>query len=94
MSEPTLSDVHADLVGRFDHDKRLRLVEQAQARTEAAIADLPRMEDRLIAAIADVKTEIRRVDAEASTPRPWPAIVSAVVAAVLLILIVAERLYS
>lgn len=94
MPEPSLSDVHADLVGRFEHDKRLRLVEQGQARTEAVIADLPRMEERIMVAIAGVSAEVRRVDAEASTPRPWPAIVSAIVASVAMVLLVAERLYS
>lgn len=94
MNEPTLSDVHADLVGRFEHDKRLRLVEQGQARTEAIIADLPRMEERLMVAIAGVSSEVRRVDDEATAPRPWPAIVSALIASVALILMIAERLYS
>jgi hypothetical protein len=94
MAEPTLSDVHADLVGRFEHDKRLRLVEQGQARTEAILAELPRMEERLMNAIAGIGAEVRRVDDEATRPRPWPAIVSAAVAAVALVLVVAERLYS
>ena len=94
MPEPSLSDVHADLVGRFKHDERLRHVEQEQAAMRAAIAELPRMEGRLMTAIAGVASEVRRVDAEASSPRPWPAIVSAFVASVALVLIVAERLYS
>lgn len=53
MREPTLSDVHADLVGRFKHDERLRDVEQRTARVEAVIADLPRMENRLTTEIRE-----------------------------------------
>lgn len=51
--EPDLSTVHADLVGRLEHDKRLRQLEQQQAATTAILADLPRMEDRLVRAIQE-----------------------------------------
>lgn len=94
MGEPSLSQVHADLVERFEHDKRLRAVEQEMAEARAVIRDLPRMEARIMGAITSVAEEVRRVDTEASTPKPWPAIVSAIVAAVALLLIVAERLYG
>lgn len=62
-TEPTLSQVHADLVERFKHDERLRSVEQEQAAMRAVIADLPRMEARIMGAI------------EANRPKsPWPAV--------------------
>lgn len=94
VGEPTLSEVHADLVGRLEHDKRLRAVEQRQARIEAVIEDLPRMEERIMRALGDVKHNLERLDSETTSPRPiWPAL-SAVVAAVALILVIAERLYS
>jgi hypothetical protein len=62
-AEPTLSDVHADLVGRLKHDERIRTLEQGQARVEAVIAELPRMETRIMQAIADNKPK-----------SPWPAV--------------------
>jgi hypothetical protein len=55
MAEPSLSEVHADLVGRLKQDERLREVE----KQVAALSNLPdlmqRMEARLTSAIADTK---------------------------------------
>lgn len=93
MPDPTLSDVHADLVGRFQHDERLRHVETVQAAQTATMnavreeiremrADAKQDKGEVLAAIADAK------------PKPiWPA-VSSVIACVALLLVVAERLYS
>lgn len=82
MNEPTLSEVHADLVSRLKQDERLRTVEQQQAAMAAAIAEIPRMEQRLITAIQELK------------PRsPWPA-VSAIAGVVAVFLVVAAVLYG
>ena len=53
--EPTLSDVHADLVGRLQQDERLRAVEQQTAAMAVVVSEIPRMEARLTAAIQDVR---------------------------------------
>lgn len=70
MAETTLSEVHADLVGRLEQDKRLRMLEQAQAASSATMqalltevaADRAELresaratESRLMAAINDAK---------------------------------------
>jgi hypothetical protein len=55
MAEPTLSEVHADLVGRLKHDERLRTLEQQTATLQAIVQEIPRMETRLTAAIQDAK---------------------------------------
>ena len=82
MTEPTLSEVHADLVGRLKHDERLRDLETRQARVETAITEIPRMEARLIAAIQELKPK-----------SPWPA-VSAIAGVVAVFLVVAAVLYG
>lgn len=75
MAEPTLSEVHADLVGRLKHDERLREVEQKVASL-SNLPDLMRqMEQRLTTAIADNRPK-----------SPWPAVGS--VAAVMSVLLV------
>lgn len=81
-SEPTLSEVHADLVGRLKQDERLRAVEQQQAAMAAVIAEIPRMEERLMAAIHEVKPK-----------SPWPA-VSALAGALSVVLVIAAVLYG
>ncbi|GAA1550007.1 hypothetical protein GCM10009804_03240 [Kribbella hippodromi] len=55
MAEPTLSEVHADLVGRLKHDERLRTLEQQTATLQAIVQDIPRMEARIMAAIQEAK---------------------------------------
>ncbi|HEY9418240.1 MAG TPA: hypothetical protein VIQ30_26055, partial [Pseudonocardia sp.] len=55
MAEPTLSEVHADLVGRLKQDERLRSVETQTATLTAVVQDMPRMEARLMTAIAEAK---------------------------------------
>lgn len=58
-NEPSLSEVHADLVGRLEQDKRLRSVETALATQAEAVKNLevylPRMEDRMTAEIRATK---------------------------------------
>ena len=82
MSEPTLSEVHADLVGRLKHDERLRAVEQQQAATAAVLSEIPRMESRLMTAIAESKPK-----------SPWPA-VSALAGVMGVFLVIAAVLYG
>ena len=79
MAEPTLSEVHADLVGRLKQDERLREVE----KQVASLSNLPdlmqRMEQRLTTAISDNKPK-----------SPWPAVGSlAAVMGVLLVIFAA-----
>jgi hypothetical protein len=91
--EPTLSEVHADLVARLEQDKRLRTVEQQQAATNAEVGNLRTDIARLEGANAAGFTEVKALIQE-NRPRPaWPAI-SAMVAAIALLLVIAERLYS
>lgn len=75
MAEPTLSEVHADLVGRLKHDERLREVEQKVASLSNLPELMQRMEARLTTAIADNRPK-----------SPWPAVGS--VAAVMSVLLV------
>lgn len=63
MPEPTLSEVHADLVGRLEQDKRLRALETTTATLTAVVQEIPRMEQRLKEAITELKPK-----------SPWPAI--------------------
>lgn len=82
MAEPSLSEVHADLVGRLKQDERLREVE----KQVAALSNLPdlmqRMEARLVAAIADTKPK-----------SPWPA-VGALAAAIGVLVVVLAAIYT
>lgn len=76
------SALRSELREGFEHDKRIRALEAGHARVEAVIADLPRMEDRLVRAI------------EATKPKsPWPA-VGALAAVLAVILVVAAALYG
>jgi hypothetical protein len=80
--EPTLSEVHADLVGRLQQDDRLRKVEQDLAALRLLPGEIQRMETRLVSAI------------EANRPKsPWPA-VSAIAAVFAVVLVVAAALYG
>lgn len=82
MPEPTLSEVHADLVGRLKHDERLRAVEQKIAALELLPAAVERMEARLVEAI------------KANAPRsPWPA-VSALAGVLSVVLVLAAVIYG
>lgn len=86
MSEPTLSEVHADLVARAKLDERLRAVETGQSSLEATVAsllkELPASEARLLRAI------------EANGPRsPWPA-VGACTAVVAFLFAIAAAIYG
>lgn len=81
MPEPTLSEVHADLVGRFHHDDRLRKVEQEVAALRELPQNMQRMEDRLINAISASKVNL------------WPA-VSGIVAIIAVVLVIAGAIYG
>jgi hypothetical protein len=82
MPEPTLSEVHADLVGRLEQDKRLRALEQTTATLTAVVADMPRMEQRLKEAITELKPK-----------SPWPA-VAAITGVVSVALVIAALLFK
>lgn len=93
MPEPTLSDVHADLVGRLEQDKRLRALEQAQA---AAGADMRAVKDELSHMRAEAKedkAELLAAIRENKPASPWPA-VSAMAAVLGLMLILAAAIYG
>lgn len=93
--EAALSAVHADLVARMQQDERLRAVEQQVAALGSLPSELVRVEERIMRGLGDVKGEITRVDAEHQPQRvSWPAVLSSIVAAIVLLLIVAERLYA
>lgn len=82
MTEPTLSQVHADMIERFEHDKRLRAVEQDVAALRLLPAEVQRMEGRLVEAI------------KANAPKsPWPA-VSALAGVLGIVLVVAAAIYG
>ena len=59
--------IRADVVSRLEHDKRLRAVETEQAAMAKSLEmmqeNLPKMEERLMTAIANAKP-----------PSPWPAV--------------------
>lgn len=82
MPEPTLSEVHADLVGRLKHDERLRQVEIEIGALRLLPAEMRRMEDRLVSAIQ-----------EARPKSPWPA-VSALAAVLGVFLVIAAAIYA
>lgn len=63
MGDPSLSEVHADLVGRLKQDERLREVEKQVAQLSNLPDLMQRMEARLVAAISDTKPK-----------SPWPAV--------------------
>jgi ribonuclease D len=86
VDDQHLAQLHADLVERLEQDKRLRALEASVAALQTIPTELTRMEDRIMRAIADVK--------EAARPRPiWPA-VSALVASLALVLVVAQAIYA
>jgi hypothetical protein len=82
MVEPTLSEVHADLVGRLKHDERLRAVETQTATLAAIVQDIPRMEARLTVAINDAKPK---------NIHSWASVLVAVMALVASIVVFAAR---
>lgn len=84
--EPSLSQVRDELKADLALDERVRAVEIEQAVTRTSLDGLRHqvagMEERLLVAI------------EAAKPKPvWPA-VSAIVAAIALILVIAQPLYG
>jgi hypothetical protein len=92
-AEPTLRQVRDELKADLKHDERLRAVEVEQAVTRTSLDGL-RLQ---VGAIEELQRSSRAeilAAIEAAKPKPvWPA-VSAVVAAVALILVVAQALYG
>jgi len=86
MPEQSLSDVHADIVARFEHDKRIRHLEVESATTVAALAEmkqaLPRMEERLVKTI------------EGNKPKSPLPVVMAIIAGASLLLTLAAAIYG
>lgn len=91
-SEPTLSDVHADLVNRLEQDKRLRSVEQQQAATNSEVAGLRDDIHRLETSAFNGFSELKQLISD-SKPKYWPA-TAAIVAAVGLVLVIAQAIYG
>jgi hypothetical protein len=98
--EPSLGQVRDEILSHVDLDGRVRRVEVEQATTRAEVAGLREqiagVRDEQRAAREEVRTTRIEVLAaiEANKPKPvWPA-VSALVAAVALILVVAQALYG
>lgn len=98
------SILRADMAAGFKHDERIRALEVEQAESKAILANLPKMEERLtttqreseartIAAQRDSENRLMKAIQESKPKSPWPA-VSAVVAAVALILTLAAAIYS
>lgn len=95
--EPNLSDVHADLIGRFEHDKRLRYVEVVQAETSTSVAALKNevaavradaKEDKaeILAAIRESKSESLAAIRDAKLNPVW---IGTIVGIIMLVLAVA-----
>jgi chromatin segregation and condensation protein Rec8/ScpA/Scc1 (kleisin family) len=97
MPDPTLSEVHADLVGRLEQDKRLRAVEQNQSSLEATMNAFitESVADRLEQRAERIRSEARLMTAiEATKPKsPWPA-VGAIFGAVTFLFAVAAAIYT
>lgn len=80
-----------DVLTHLALDARVRVVEIAQARTEAALNAL---QNEVKAMHTDLVTEVRGLRADMRPQKvSWPAVVAAVVAGVALILSVAGDLY-
>jgi hypothetical protein len=72
-AEPTLSDVHADLSGRLELDKRLRGVEIEQASQAAAVNGLREEIHAMRTDQKEDKAEIVQAIRD-SKVKPWPAV--------------------
>lgn len=94
--DPSLSDVHADLVSRFETDKRLRHVEVGYAEMTASMgavkndvaavrADQKEDKAEILAAIRESKAE---TTAEIRASKLNPAWVGVIVSIILLVLAV------
>ena len=90
--EPSLKQVRDELMAGLGLDHRVRAVEIEQATAKSELASL---KDEVRGQREDMRTlKVELIEAiRESKPKPWPA-VSSIVAAVALILIIAERLYS
>lgn len=100
QEQPSLSQVRDELKADLKHDERLRAVEVEAAVTRTSIDGMRHQ----ITAVEDVQRLARQeakdtraeilAAIEGSKPKPvWPA-VSAMVAAIALILVVAQALYG
>lgn len=88
MSDPTTREMHSDIVTRleqgFEHDKRLRAVEQDVAALRLLPNEVQRLEQRLT---ADASAMEKRIVAEIQGVKPkpvWPAIAALVPAIAML----------
>ncbi|GAB7004416.1 hypothetical protein JCM18899A_18890 [Nocardioides sp. AN3] len=78
----SLSLLRQDIAAGFKHDDRIRALEIEQAETKALLAEIPKMEKRLVDAIRE------------NRPRsPWPA-VSALAGVAGVLLVLAAAIYS
>lgn len=92
MLEPSLSEVHADLVGRFELDKRTRDLEKGYAAQGATVtamsAEIHAMRDEARADKAELLVAIKD-----SKPNLWPA-VAAITGIVVVVLALAAAIYG
>lgn len=98
-AEPTLGQVRDELKADLQLDQRVRAVEIEQAVTRTSIDGMRHQVAAVEEGQRQARIEAKETRAEilaaieAAKPKPWPA-VSAVVAAVALVLLIAERLYG
>lgn len=90
MSDPALSQqitqMHGDLAGRLELDKRLRVVEVGQAKQDAEISSLA-AEQR------QTRAEVLAAIAELKPGRTtWPQVVSALIAAAALLIAIVKSI--
>ena len=91
--QPTLRQVRDELKADLKHDERLRAVEVEQAVTRTSLDGLRQQVGAIEELQRTSRTEILAA-IEAAKPKPvWPA-VSAIVAAIALLLVVAQALYG
>lgn len=99
-NEPTLRQVRDELKADLRHDERMRALEVEQAVARTAFDGLRHQVSALEVGQAAARQEAKESRAEilaaieATKPKPvWPA-VSAIVAAIALLLLVAQALYA
>lgn len=93
IHEPTLSQVHTDLVGRLDHDKRIRDLEAGQAATVTQLSgisgELRGVREDGKATRAELLAAIR----ENRPEPPWKAM-TAMLGLVTLVFLIAGAIYT
>ncbi|WP_374457706.1 hypothetical protein [Nocardioides sp.] len=94
-SEPTLGQVRDELKADLKIDERVRAVEIEQAVTRTAIDGLSHRVDRSLQEAKESRAEILAAIEAAKPPKTsWPAVLSAIVAAIALLLVLAQALYG